>query len=118
MVSDLIVSVLDVVENVLGPEYGETSRIDAITEEEFDELAERVHQFYRDWEPPSSAEDEFRMYAGGWIAGNYESSYAFDYLKTSLVYANSVVVHNPLAAWFFPRRHLLIKLPRLRFGTV
>jgi len=104
--------VVDVVENFLGDLSGE--RIEKLSVSELDRLAEAVNAFYDAWEPPPLEADEFRLYAGGWIAGNFGVAEAREHLYTSLLYAPGVVMHDPIAEWFEPHRDRLVSPPPIR----
>lgn len=106
-----VASVVNVVENVLGDLSGEG--IERLSASELERLAEAVNAFYDGWEPPPLQADEFRLYAGGWIAGNFEPP-AREHLYTSLLYAPSVVMHDPIAEWFEPHRDRLVSPPPIR----
>ncbi len=67
----------------------------------------RGQRLLRHLDPPTLAEDELRVYSGGWIAGNLEGLDARQYLFTSLVYAPTVIVHDQVAEWFYPDREAL-----------
>lgn len=97
-------TILDVVENLLGDLTAD--RIDRLAAPELAELADRVNDFYDSWQPPQT--DELRMYAGGWIAGNFAAPEAQTYLYTTLLYYPQTLIHDPIADWFFPRRHQLL----------
>jgi hypothetical protein len=104
--------VIDVLENALGDLSGE--RVGSLGVPELDELAEAVNSFYESWRTPALGTDEVRFYSGGWIAGNLELESARQYLYTSLLYAPSVIVHDPIAEWFYPERDSLRSPPRIR----
>jgi hypothetical protein len=93
-------TVIDVLENALGELSAD--RIALIGTAELDDLADGVNAFYDAWRTPELEEGDLRIYSGGWIAGNPESDEARQYLYTSLLYAPSVVIHDPIAEWFYP----------------
>jgi hypothetical protein len=103
-------SILDVLENYLGDLSD--SRVDRLTGEEISELAERVNEFYENWTMPEAT--DLRMYAGGWIAGNFVAAGPRAYLYTTLLYYPQTIIHDPVADWFFPRREKLIAPPSVK----
>jgi hypothetical protein len=102
---DQRVTILDVLQNALGGDLT-AARADSLTERELENLAECVNEFYDSYELPES-EGELRLYSGGWIAGNWEEHDTRQYLFTSLVYYPNVIIHDPVAEWFYPRRDSL-----------
>jgi hypothetical protein len=66
-------------------------------------LANRVNEFYASWSP-LDPEQDLRLYAGGWVAGNFVVPTALAYLYTALVYYPQTIIHDPVADWFYPRR--------------
>lgn len=104
-------TIVDVLEDVLGELT--PSRAQKLTSHELEILADRVNQFYATWSAPPLSEDEFRVYSGGWIAGNLAAAESRQYLYTSLVYAPSVIMHDPIAEWFYPHRAALQSPPAI-----
>jgi ribosomal protein S20 len=107
-----LITIIDVLENALGELTHE--RIQRLTRAEIEALAQGVNAFYDSWEAPPVGPDDLRMYSGGWIAGNAEAEDARQYLYSSLLYAPSVVLHDPVAEWFDPHRKKLQAPPPLR----
>lgn len=110
-----MVSILDVLENAIGDLS--PKRISELTTDDLQRLADVVNAFYDSWETPAVGGDELRVYSGGWIAGNSQAVEARQYLYTSLVYAPSVVIHDPIADWFEPSRDRLQSPPAIRGAT-
>ncbi len=98
---------LDLLDQILDGDLT-ARRVDALTDAEIDTLAEVVADASARWQPPEP-DDEFRVYSGGWVAQPY--GHALNNLFTSLVYAPSVVVHDPVAEWFDPHRGQFDSLP-------
>jgi hypothetical protein len=106
-------TIIDVLENALD---GDLTRgaIDRLDLAEIAALAESVQDFYESWQPPVTAEGQLRVHLGGWVAGNLDHAGARDLLHTALVYAHEVILHDPVAAYFEPRRAALRGLPAIR----
>ena len=100
-------TIIDVLDDTLGGEWA-ADRAQNLTDDEIDHLAQNVGEFCESWEPPK-VDEGLRVYSGGWIAGNLGPSR--DYLLTSLIYAPSVVIHDPVAEWFDPHRGRFTTLP-------
>lgn len=90
------------------------AKIDTLNTADLDALANAINRFYRTWSPPPLTDDGLRVYSGGWIAGNTSVPLAHKYLLTSLLYAPSVVMHEPLADWFDPDRARVNGLPPVK----
>jgi len=105
-------TVIDVLENALGDLSDK--RVAALGTAELDDLADAVNAFYESWQTPALRTDEVRFYSGGWIAGNFDTESARQYLYTSLLYAPSVIVHDPIAEWFYRERDSLRSPPGIR----
>jgi hypothetical protein len=101
-------SILDILESSLGEL--KPDRIDALDAAGIEALAEAVNQFYAGWVLPD-LNDELSMYAGGWVAGNLEAVEARQYLYTTLLYYPKIIIHDPIAEWFFPDRSSLQSPP-------
>jgi hypothetical protein len=97
-------TIIDVLENRLGSL--DDARINAVTPVDLQDLADAVKTFYDSWSPPPPK--DLRMYAGGWIAGNFIAPEALKYLLTTLVYYPETIFHDPIADWFFPHRDRLL----------
>lgn len=98
-------TIIDVLEGSLGSLT--VDRVQQLTPQELDDLANAVNEFYGGWTAPPLAEDELRVYSGGWIAGNLEGVEPRQYLFTSLIYAPTVIIHDHIAEWFYPNREAL-----------
>lgn len=106
------VTIIDVLEKALGDLSAK--RLQELSEPELESLANAVNGYYADWAAPATIDDEFRLYSGGWIAGNTENPAARQYLYTTLLYAPAVVIHDPVADWFDPRRDSVKSVPPIR----
>lgn len=110
-----LVSVVDVVENAWSlaireaPDFARTA-----DRSSFERLSEAVNDFYAAYQAPATAGDEFRLSFGGWIANNLAPEH-LAYLRSSLLYADSTVIYDPIAAWFYPRRSDLQALPNIKY---
>lgn len=104
-------TIIDVLEHELGVLTAE--RVQQLTPQELDTLADAVNGFYGDWTASPLMDDELRIYSGGWIAGNLEGIEPRQYLLTSLVYAPTVVIHDHIAEWFYPHREALRSPPAI-----
>ena len=102
---DRYVTIADVVDEHLGEWTTETA--DALTLREVDDFAEAVNGWYSS--PPPQV-DDFCVYAGGWVARNL-AGHGQRQLSASLLYAPSVVIHDPFAEFFDRGRSLLEGLP-------
>ena len=98
---------LDLLDQVLGGDLT-ARRVEALTDAEIDTLAAAVADSSARWEPPEP-DQELRVYSGGWVAKPYGD--ALSHLFTSLIYAPSVVVHDPVAEWFDRHRGRFDSLP-------
>jgi hypothetical protein len=108
-------TIVDLLENALGELS--TERAGSLSPDELEGLAEVVNAFYDAWDVPVLESDDLRVYSGGWIAGNPQSEDARQYLYTTLLYAPSVVIHDPIAEWFDPDRERLESPPPIRAAT-
>jgi len=109
------VTILDVLDNALGELSA--NRVAALGTAELADLADAVDAFYNAWQSPELGGDELRFYSGGWIAGNFESEDARQYLYTSLLYAPNVIIHDPVAEWFYRDRDRLRSPPAIRAAS-
>jgi hypothetical protein len=98
---------LDIVEAIFGGEFS-VRRAETLTDAEIDALAEEVSSSSVAWQPPVS-DETYRAYSGGWVAKPYGE--ALNQLFTSLVYAPSVIVHDPISEWFDLHRGRFDSLP-------
>ncbi len=98
-------TIIDVLEESLGALT--VDRVQRLTPQALDKLADAVNGYYRTWTAPPMTDDELRLYSGGWIAGNLEGVEPRQYLFTSLIYAPSVIIHDHIAEWFYPGRDAL-----------
>jgi hypothetical protein len=104
-------TIVDVLENTIGELTAE--RVQQLTPQGLDTVADVVNEFYGKWTAPPLADGELRLYSGGWIAGNIEGVEPRQYLFTSLVYAPTVIIHDHIAEWFYPHRNALRSPPLL-----
>jgi hypothetical protein len=105
-------TVIDVLDRVLGSEHS-VERVNEMTLDEVEELADAVERHYHGWQAPPG--DELRVHLGGWVGGNFAAAEARQLLATMLLYADQVVLHDPLAEWFYSGRHRLRALDPIRF---
>jgi hypothetical protein len=105
------ITILDVLENALGGDLT-AEHAAQLTEAELDDLADRVNEFYSSYSI-QAVSDDLRFYSGGWVAGNWDNLDARKYLLTSLVYYPSIVIHDPIAEWFFRGHEALLAPPGL-----
>jgi hypothetical protein len=105
------ITIVDVLENALGELSA--ARALSLSATEIAALSEAVNAFYEPWEPPAN-NDALRLYAGGWIAGNFQADDARQQLLSSLLYSPQAVIHDPIAEWFFPARERLETPPPIR----
>ena len=114
--SDLV-SVVDVVENTWSLSIAEASEFARTADRmAFEQLNEAVNDFYAVYEAPRPDGDEYRVSFGGWIANNLTPEH-LAYLRSSLLYADSTVIYDPIAAWFYPRRDELQALPSIKYAN-
>lgn len=106
-------TIIDVLEGALDGDLT-PSAIERLGLKEIAELGEAVQDFYDSWTVPEAPEGELRVHLGGWVAGNTALPGARDLLHTGLLYAHQVLVHDPIAAYFEPKRKALRGLPPIR----
>jgi hypothetical protein len=106
------VTIIDVLENALDGELS-AGAIEQLSLTQISELAEPVQDFYEVWAPPALAEGDFRIHLGGWVAGNTQHEGARDLLHAGLLYAHQILIHDPVAAYFEPRRKIIKACRRL-----
>jgi hypothetical protein len=100
------ITILDVLENALdGQLSGE--RVQRMTLSDVRDLRDAVIAHYVGWAPRPADEGILRAHFGGWVASMPGRGAAHDVLATGLLYAHEVVVHDPVAAYFEPRRRML-----------
>lgn len=103
-------TIVDILDEVLDGELT-ASAAAKLSPVEIEQLAELVNQLYASWSPPDDpANDDLSIYSGGWIARGF-LGHGHQYLLTSLLYAPSVVIHDPVAEWFDRDRRNLSGLP-------
>lgn len=107
-------TVLDVLENALDGELT-ADRAASLSDQDLSQLAEVLADFYATWRPPPPAAGELRAYPGGWVAANYGGAEARSLLASTLLYFDTVVVHDPIGEWFDPRRGQLRGPPPIRY---
>lgn len=105
-------TILDVLRDVVGADLSD-ERLKDLTLDDVTRLAHAVQQHYASWQPPEH--DGLRVHLGGWIAGNYAAPEARELLTTMLLYADQLVLHDPLAEWFFADRRRLRALNPIRY---
>lgn len=103
-------SILDVLENALDGDISRTAAA-KLSQRQVDDLFEAVNAFYASWSPPASEQSEMRVHLGGWVAMTAKTGLARDLLNSALLYAHEVVIYDPVAAYFEPRRNSLRTLP-------
>ncbi len=105
-------TIIDVLIDVLGPDLS-AERVDELTLDDIAELADAVQRHYGEWQPPES--DALRVHLGGWVGGNFAAPEAREVLATMLLYADQVVLHDPLAQWFSTDRRRMRSLDPIRY---
>ncbi len=105
-------SIIDVLHGVIGQDLS-AERVNDLTLDEVAELADAVQTHYLDWRPPDG--DGLRVHLGGWIGGNFADASARSMLATMLLYANEVLIHDPVAEWFSASRDRLRALDPIRY---
>ena len=98
---------VDILESHLGALTKEV--VDTIEAETLDALATDLNSYFTEWK--ASPEEDLPLYSGGWIAGNLEVVEARQYLLNTLLYYPRVIMHDPLAEWFYPFRDGLVSPP-------
>jgi hypothetical protein len=99
-------TIVDVLENALDGEVG-SERAMRLSMAEVRSLREVVIAFYETWVPYPAEEDSLRVHLGGWVASSAGEGLARDLLHAALLYAHQVIVYDPVAAYFEPRRRRL-----------
>lgn len=106
-------TIVHVLENALDGDLSAT-RVEQLSQREIDDLYDAVNLFYEEWEGEAPQDALLRVHLGGWIARMASAGLARDLLNSALLYAHEVVIYDPVAAYFEPRRHLLRKLPIIK----
>jgi hypothetical protein len=106
MVSTSAATIVDVLENSLDGDLS-ARRAERLSLSEVKSLREVVLQFYDAWAPYPGAEGTLRVHLGGWVASAASDGLGRDLLHAALLYAHEVVIHDPVAAYFEPRRRSL-----------
>lgn len=93
-----VVTVLDVLENFLGQAPKEAAIV-ALSRGQIEELGDHVRRFsaVAAGEPAPEA----TTYPGGWLAGNWHQQLFRGDLNLALLYYPRLLVHDPLAEFFF-----------------
>ncbi|HWB69901.1 MAG TPA: hypothetical protein VG518_07975, partial [Solirubrobacterales bacterium] len=99
-------TIVDVLENALDSEIT-AARARLLSASEVLTLREAVLDFYGAWVPYPAEPDTLRAHLGGWVAAAASDGLARDLLHAALLYAHQVVVYDPVAAYFEPRRDQL-----------
>lgn len=99
-------TIVDVLENALDGDLT-AERAEQLDLSEIEELRAVVLEFYESWVPRPPGDDVFRVHLGGWVASAADDGIARDLLQAATLYAHEVVVYDPVAAYFEPRRMLL-----------
>ncbi len=105
-------SIIDVLHRVLGEDLSGDA-IGDLTLDEVAELGDAVRRHYLGWQPAET--EGLRVHLGGWIGGNFGDAGARSLLATMLLYADQVLVHDPLAEWFCATRDRLRALDPVRY---
>jgi hypothetical protein len=103
-------SIVDVLENALDGNLS-AERVGALAMLDIRRLRDVVIEFYDAWAPYPPGEDILRAHLGGWIAATGGEGTARDLLHAALFYAHEIVIHDPVAAYFEPRRQRLRVFP-------
>jgi hypothetical protein len=106
-------TIIDLLENALDGNLSPQS-IERLSLQQIADVAEAVQEFYESWEPPVPDDGVLRVHLGGWVAGNLHHPGARTLLHSALLYAHEVLVHDPVAAYFEPRRRAIKGLPPIR----
>ncbi len=107
------ITIVDVLENALDGQLTR-ERVDLMDSAEIDNLFDAVNCFYDEWRPAPPSDDLLRVHLGGWIARTANLGLARDLLDSALLYAHQVVVYDPVAAYFEPKRSRLRQLPNVQ----
>lgn len=86
-------TVVDVLRNVIGPDL-RAGRVDELTVDEIAALAHAVQTHLRNWR--ASEAPRLRVDLGGWVGGHFAAPQTREILATMLLYADQVVLHDPL----------------------
>lgn len=104
-------TIIDVLENALDGDLS-PGRIESLSMTEVRTIREVVLEFYDAWAPYPAETGLLRVHLGGWVATNAgQGGTARDLLHAALLYAHQVVIHDPVAAYFEPRRRRLRAFP-------
>lgn len=107
-------TIVDVLRSVIGPDLS-SERVAALTIDEIAHLARAVQTYYRTWRAPEDR--RLRVDLGGWVGSHFAAAEPNAILSTMLLYADQVVLHDPLADWFFDGRARLRPLGEVRYRT-
>jgi hypothetical protein len=105
-------TVVDVLRDVIGPDLS-ACRVAELTVDEIAALADAVQMHYQNWRAPEGA--DLRVDLGGWVGGHFAAPETREVLTTMLLYADQVVLHDPLADWFCAERSRLRPLDAVRY---
>lgn len=96
-------TIVDVLENALDGDLTK-QRAESLDLQAVESLRAVVLQFYDSWVPRPPAKNSFRVHLGGWVASAASGGTAKDLLQAATLYAHQVVIYDPVAAYFEPRR--------------
>jgi hypothetical protein len=99
-------TIIDVLENALDGDVSD-EHVRRLSMAQIASLREVVLEFYDAWAPYPAEDGLLRVHLGGWVAAITSEGIPRDLLHAALIYAHEVVVHDPVAAYFEPRRRSL-----------
>ncbi len=105
-------TIVDVLREVLGADL-RAGRLEELTVDEIAELAYAVQTYYQTWRAPESP--RLRVDLGAWVGGHFAAAQPREILATMLLYADQVVLHDPLADWFCADRSRIQPLDVVRY---
>jgi hypothetical protein len=106
-------TIIDVLEALFGDDDMSPERVGKMKRADVEALAAAVNEHYVGW--ASDEPTRLRAHLGGWVAGNFGDSDARGVLATALLYADQVLLHDPLAEWFFLDRRRIRGPPPIRY---
>jgi hypothetical protein len=94
-------TILDVIDNHFYKEADSSSSLDIrrIPGRALYEFGEEVRRFAQTYVQPTSTSSERPIYIGGWPSASYWAAHG-DMLLSSLLYADRILVKDPLSDWF------------------
>lgn len=108
-----MVSILTVAENYWGEDF--EKEIGSADHARMRRFADEVNRFYDSRPSFSDGEAESRIYPGGWCAANPSVGQLRLSLLNELLYADSVLIPDLTAIWFYPDPDRLPALPETVF---